>query len=108
MFNGSSPLGSREYVTLRFSQEDEEHLIPRALLEKSRVITDLIRKSHDSHIQIKDIASATFEDLIHFISGNHQTLEPERINLMIDAAHKLELNDAETQLTNLFKQKSNP
>lgn len=99
-----NPFGSGEYITVLFPLEKEEHLIPRELISKSKKIRHLIHNSHDNTFSLPfEIASATFSDLIHYLSSNSPPLEPGRIRLMIEAARHLEFKEAEERLTQLFQ-----
>lgn len=99
--NGASPFGPREYTTIHFPLEDEEHLVPRDLISRSKKIQALIGKSHDNSFSL-EIASSTFADLVHYLSGEPAPLEPGRIRLMMEAARDLEFIEAEKKLTELF------
>lgn len=95
---------SKEYITIRFNAEDEEHLVPRNILDKSKKIQKLLEENGDSQpLQIDAVATETFFMLVHYINGLKTHRTDEELNKMIDAAKHLELSDTTLNLQKLAK-----
>lgn len=100
---------SKEYITVRFNREDEEHLIPKNILAKSKKIRKLLEENDGNHLlQIDSVAAEAFFMLVHYINGLKSERTEEEIHKMIEAAQHLELNDATLNLQKLAKKYFDP
>ena len=102
---------SREYVTLRFAK-DEEILVKRDLVEKSRTLEKLLRDSYDNTLTIDKVAHETLDDVFRLL--NHEDpihTDEESMKQLKIALNYLELNDLEKKMQKIqerfFKDTSN-
>lgn len=95
-------LNSKESITIKFKLEDEEHIVPKNILDKSKKIRKLLEEQGDSQpLQIESIASETFFMLVHYLNGLKVHRTDEEVQKMIEAAKHLELTDDTLKLQKL-------
>lgn len=97
----SNPLIPFEYTSIYFKEEDEEHLIPRHLVDKIPKLAKIINDSFDNSASLKGVEPHAFSHLVRYISEDkleHEAPLPE----MIKVAKELEMSEAEAKLTDLF------
>lgn len=89
---------SREYVTFRFAR-DEEILVPRSLVEKSRPLKNQLLKSHDNTLETNNIAHDTLDDVFRLLKQEEPIhTDAESMKKLVKALSDLELNELEKKM----------
>ncbi|KAF3363244.1 hypothetical protein PHSC3_000134 [Chlamydiales bacterium STE3] len=94
---------SNEYVTLRFPK-DEEILVHRQLVIKSRTLEILLNESHDNTIMIHKVAHETFDDVIRVMKQEDPIhTDSESVNNLIKALKYLDIQSSGKRMQKILR-----